>query len=151
MSTLYDHLGEDREDELSPADSLIELFSSIETLDAATVDSVAPKMVLLLGQTAAADEVSKLVRLETGFLPHAIGFSSFVDLRPDFTDDRAEIRQFVTVIQFRITTQNANGEEATHTFQLTSEALHQLGEAVEDTQAKLLLARNVGADLKQET
>jgi hypothetical protein len=81
----------------------------------------------------------KIQRLQTGFLPNALGFASFVDLRPDFGDapDVIQLHGYVPLVQFRVTTDSSVAEEKTIVFQLNEETLADLKKAVERAEGKL--------------
>ncbi len=81
----------------------------------------------------------KIQRLQSGFLPNALGFASFVDLRPDFGDklDSLQLQGYVPLVQFRITTDSTVADEKTFVFQLNEEALADLRKAAERAEAKL--------------
>ena len=79
----------------------------------------------------------KLRWLQTGILDNAVDFSSFVDLRPRFTDDRSSFEEFVPVVIFRVVTDVEYGEDRAHVFQLTLDGLGKLRAAVDDIEKKL--------------
>jgi hypothetical protein len=81
----------------------------------------------------------KIQRLQTGFLPNALGFASFVDLRPDFGDspEIIQLQGYIPLVQFRITTDSSVSNEKTFVFQLNEETLADLKRAVERVEEKL--------------
>ncbi len=92
---------------------------------------------LLLFRPQVHQRPRKIQRLQSGFLPNALGFASFVDLRPDF-GDTAEITQvqgYVPVVQLRITTDSS--EQKTFVFQVSEEMLADLKKTIERAETKL--------------
>jgi hypothetical protein len=79
----------------------------------------------------------KLNWLAKGILETASDFSSFVDLRPRFSDDRKIIEEFLPTIIFRVFVQSDRGEDRSHVFQVNADGLAKLKAAVEDIERKL--------------
>jgi hypothetical protein len=80
----------------------------------------------------------KIQRLQTGFIPNAIGFASFVDLRPDFTEDSPPVlKGFLKVIQVRIKTDAKSPQDQQFVFQLSEDALKELKKCIDRAQAKM--------------
>jgi hypothetical protein len=77
--------------------------------------------------------------LQSGFIPNAIGFSSFVDLRPDFGDGEeiSGINGYLPIIQLRITTDSANPQEKQVVLQVNEEALKELHKALKRAESKI--------------
>jgi hypothetical protein len=115
-----------------------ELVNSFElgTGDKTDVKRLTERLVKLLSYNQNAERRDKIGRLKRGFLPNAVGFSSFVDLRPSVGTDRTKIDEFVPLVQFRITTESEDEEES-WVFQLDERALDKLREAIDDVQKKL--------------
>jgi hypothetical protein len=80
----------------------------------------------------------KVDRLKNGFLPNAVAFSSFVDLRPVFDEERENINGYVITTQLRISTEQADKEDSL-VIQLSPHALSKLADAVNDAKKKLSL------------
>jgi hypothetical protein len=97
----------------------------------------------LLVKNPIVERQRKIKWLQTGILETATAFASFVELRPNYTDDRAEIEEFVPVTIFRIVTESDLTEDHEHIFQLTPEGLQKLREAIDDVENKL---KNLYAD-----
>jgi hypothetical protein len=96
------------------------------------------RLVLLLERNDSFDRAKKLQRLEKGFLPNAIAFRSFVDLRPDFGgDDNLQFGGFVKIVQFRIRTDGNTKKSRDFVFQINEEGLDELQDAVARAKAKL--------------
>jgi hypothetical protein len=80
----------------------------------------------------------KIQRLQSGFIPNATGFASFVDLRPDFGEgDNLTFKGFVPIVQFRISTDAISPDGRRHVFQLGEQAFVELRKAVDRAEAKL--------------
>src|ERR1700691_547294 len=56
------------------------------------------KLARLLAKNPALDRTSKLRRLRSGLLDTAVGFSSFVDIRPRFAGDRSSLEELVPIV-----------------------------------------------------
>jgi len=84
----------------------------------------------------------KLQRLQAGFVPSAIGFSTFVDLRPVFDDGpELDIGGYLPIIQFRITTDSNIPSEKQLVFQLSESALVEFRKALDRMDEKLALLK----------
>ena len=81
----------------------------------------------------------KIQRLQTGFIPNATGFSSFVDLRPDYDDGDVpkEIKGFVPIIQLRIATDSDDLNWRRLVVQMDEEALAELKKTISRLESKL--------------
>jgi hypothetical protein len=86
---------------------------------------------------------TKVDRLKDGFLPNAVAFSSFVDLRPVFDEDRESYKGFVLTTQLRISTEQVDkAQGASFVVQLTPQAIYKLADAVADAKKKLALLQS---------
>jgi len=84
----------------------------------------------------------KLQRLQSGFIPNAVGFSTLVDLRPDFgTSKELELKGYLPIVQFRVTTDSPNPAEKRLVFQVSEEALGELKKALERAESKLAMLK----------
>ncbi|MGJ0506068.1 MAG: hypothetical protein ACR652_02830 [Methylocystis sp.] len=100
-------------------------------------DEIVAVLAPLLEKNDTLDNHRKAQRLKVGVLDNAIGFSSFVDVRPMFSDEKTEILGFVPVIQFRIALdQNADSEKSI-VFQLDEANLKRLKDAVDAIEKKI--------------
>jgi hypothetical protein len=79
----------------------------------------------------------KLNRLQTGFLPNAVGFSTFVDIRPDFDLKPRKVAGLLPLIQMRITTDASAVAQREMIFQVSEDALKLLKDAIDDIEEKL--------------
>ena len=85
----------------------------------------------------------KIRRLQTGFIPNATGFSTFVDLRPDFGEGEAlEIKGYLPVVQFRVNTDSNNPSETRFVFQVTEDSLKELRKTLERAESKIALLKD---------
>jgi hypothetical protein len=90
--------------------------------------------------------LQKVQRLQSGFLPNAVGFSTLVDLRPDFgTGAELQLTGYVPVIQFRIRTDAESPAEQRIIFQVNESSLAELKKAVERAEMKLSMLRQQSA------
>ncbi len=123
---------------------ITELLTSIEVKkdDQAAAAKLTDRLTKLLSYNESAEKRDKVGRLSKGFLPNAIGFSSFLDLRPNITSDRTSISEFVPIVQFRIRTEDGDDDEELFVFQLDERALEKLLEAVKDVQKKFEIIKN---------
>jgi hypothetical protein len=96
------------------------------------------RLTLLLERNEAFEASKKTQRLEKGFLPNAIGFRSFVDLRPDFGgEETVSFKGFLKIVQFRIRTDAETKRAKEFVFQVNEEALDELQQAIDRAKAKL--------------
>jgi len=79
----------------------------------------------------------KLQRLRKGFLKNAVGFKSFVDLRPDFDAQHEAITGLIPLIQIQVVTDSDDPHESNLTFQLSERTLQGLKEMIADVEKKL--------------
>jgi len=105
--------------------------------------AAAERLKLMLRSSDARRRLRKTQRLRSGFLPNAVGFSSFVDLRPDFggDGDALSLNGAVEIIQFRVTTDAEGPPFDRMVFQLTEETLRELKKAVDRANDKLALLK----------
>jgi hypothetical protein len=116
-----------------------ELLSTFDIASAGKTDVnvLTDRLVKLLSYNESAERRDKIGRLKKGFIPNAMGFSSFVDLRPNYDSERTKVSEFVPLVQFRIRTDSDDEREQFLVFQLDEPALDRLGEALKDVQKKL--------------
>jgi hypothetical protein len=60
-----------------------------------------------------------------------------VDLRPDFSKDRSEVRGLVPVVLLRVRTESDLEKDRSHAFQLTIDGVRKLRRVLEDVDRKL--------------
>lgn len=95
------------------------------------------RLVAVLSRHPVLDRRKKVNWLQTGILETAKSFTSFVEVRPSFTEDRTAIEGFVPAIIFRVVTETESREDRTHIFQLTLEGLTRLRSTIEDAEKKI--------------
>jgi hypothetical protein len=126
------------------------LFSSItfepevgqtEAAHKADVARLQTRLLRLSEFNEHAEARRKINRLKNGFLPNAVAFSSFVDLRPVIDADREHIDGYVLTTQLRISTEQADKEDSL-VIQLSPHALNKLADAIDDAKKKLLLLQS---------
>ncbi len=96
----------------------------------------------LFQKSESLDEAEKLNRLRKGFLDGAVTFSSFVDLRPNYTDDRKKIVGYLPIVQLRISTDSDDASKQNTVFHLDSKAIDELAETIEDIKLKMKALAN---------
>jgi hypothetical protein len=105
-------------------------------------DKVTNRLAALLDPKVHASH-RKIQRLQSGFLPNAVGFSTFVDLRPDFgTSEELELTAYVPIVQVRISTDAERPAEHRIIFQMNESSLAELKKALERAEKKISLLRN---------
>ena len=100
-------------------------------------ESVFDRLTKLLQPNPTLEHIRKLRWLRTGILETAVEFASFVDLRPDFSEDRSEVRGLVPVVLVRVRTESDLERDRSHSFQLTIDGVRKLRRTVEDIDRKL--------------
>jgi hypothetical protein len=74
-------------------------------------DGVRDRLAAILQPKETHQRFRKIQRLQSGSIPNATGFVSFVDLRPDFGDgDELSLKGYIPVIQFRINTDSTEAK-----------------------------------------
>jgi hypothetical protein len=100
------------------------------------------RLAAILTRTDKHKRFRKIQRLQSGFIPNAVGFSSFVDLRPDYGDSEVlDLRGFIKVVQFRVNTDADNPDQRRVVFQLNEDTLGELKKAVDRASKKLALLK----------
>lgn len=101
--------------------------------------TIATDRLALLFKQDVHQQLRKIQRLQSGFLPNALGFATFIDVRPDFGDNlnSPQLRAYVPIIQFRITTDSQSPEQKSIVFQMSESALSDLRKAITHAETKL--------------
>lgn len=120
---------------------VLSTFSGLDD-DSEKAEIVRDRLASLVSPNPVADDLRKLERLKTDLIRNGVGFSSFVDLRPDFAEDKSKIKRLVPIIIFRVSTDSNDDGERSFVFQLTEEALGKLKGTVEDAEKKLRAVRS---------
>jgi hypothetical protein len=98
------------------------------------------RLALILKNKDVHQRFRKIQRLQAGFIPNAIGFSTFVDLRPDFGDgEELNLKGYLPIVQFRVTTDSNSPETRRLVFQMSEDALAE--KTVERAEKKLALLK----------
>ncbi len=143
LSFLYEGPGQRPSDDQEYFESLREFLKSSELWSNLGKDPEAAfdRLIRLLQRNSSVDTSRKIQWLKTGILPNAISFASFVDLRPNFSEDRESIDSVVPVVVFSIET-DEDGEESSHVFQLSEAGIKKFEDALQDVSKKLSALRN---------
>jgi hypothetical protein len=75
--------------------------------------------------------------LSTAFLPNVIELATIVDLRPRYSTDRSQIREFIPSVMLEIATSGPDGTQPRHLFQVTPKGLADLHAAIHLAEKKL--------------
>jgi hypothetical protein len=100
-------------------------------------DASFDRLMKLLQPNPFLEQSRKLRWLRTGILDTAVEFASFVDLRPDFSKDRSEVRGLVPVVLLRVRTESDLERDRSHAFQLTIDGVRKLRKVLDDIDRKL--------------
>jgi len=105
------------------------------------------RLCSVLARRQWADSFRKAQRLRLGFLRSAVSFSSLVDLRPDFSDDKKSVVRLIPVAQVKISTDDDSQDFKDIVIQLDERSLARLKEAVNEMEQKFstLQAGPIGA------
>lgn len=100
------------------------------------------RLIELTAPNSQVDLAQKVRRLRTGFLDNATAFSTFVDVRPDYTSEYEAISRLVPIIQLMVSTDAEDPTKRHVVFQLDEKALAGLKSIVSDTEKKLQTLKN---------
>lgn len=106
-------------------------------IDSDRLDKIRSRIRTLLIDNTNISRYKKLVRLRDGFIRSAISFSSFVDLRPNFDEEKTVISSVIPIVQFRVRTNSSVDAEENIVFQMDRKAVRRLKEAVDYVSRKL--------------
>jgi hypothetical protein len=105
-------------------------------------DKVRSRLALLLQPTERHKRFEKVQKLQSGFIPNALSFATFIDLRPDFGDgEELSLHGYLPVIQFRINTDSPGPEGKRLICQMSEDALIELKKVIERAESKLAMLR----------
>tara|TARA_R100001086_G_C11839175_1_gene258665 strand:- start:832 stop:1512 length:681 start_codon:yes stop_codon:yes gene_type:complete len=128
--------------------TLVEIIDSqADLFDGADVASrLAKRLDILLEYSPEFSRYVKAARISRGFLANATGFSTFVDLRANFSDtdaisDPGELDGFSIVIQCRLRTVDAEGKDQSVTFQVNEEVIDEMIEALMRATSKVAVIK----------
>jgi hypothetical protein len=114
--------------------SLLDTYSEFANPDQR--DAVLQRMCSVLERRESAATFRKTQRLRVGFLRNALNFSSLVDLRPDFSDDKKSVQRLVPVAQLRISTDDHSEDFKDIVIQLDERSLARLKETLGEMEQK---------------
>lgn len=138
LNFLYGRLAPYRDK--SPLEAIVvQLVDDFEVQCASELrQTLEQRLTKLLRKNESYDTAKKLQRLEKGFLPNAVGFRTFVDLRPDFGgEENVQFGGFLKVIQFRIRTDANEKKTKEFVFQINEDGLDDLQQAIDRARAKI--------------
>jgi len=141
---LYDNIVADGDSDAVRLQTINRLVAAVEFKEPETESQkaiVSDRLARLTADNKFAKIRRKIERLKKGFLPNAVAFSTFVDVRPMISEDRASIDSFIPMVQLRISTTQGDDESST-VVQLDEKALSKLLEAIEDASKKLRLVKS---------
>ncbi|MGN6311716.1 MAG: hypothetical protein ACTHNN_19420 [Xanthobacteraceae bacterium] len=119
---------------------LVEDLSRDADWDEGIKETMLSRLAILLSKKETHQRFKKIQRLQNGFIPNAVGFSSFVDLRPDFNEGSPEdIQGLLSIIQFRVSTDSDNPILKRLVFQMDEESLAELKKTVDRAYEKLVV------------
>lgn len=115
----------------------LELTGLITETDKESEETGYQRLDRLVAKNRVVERKRKVNWLKTGILDTAIDFSSRIDLRPRFSEDRGKIEDLIPGIVLRIVSDGNRGDEKTQVFQLTKEGLSKLRRSLEEVEKKL--------------
>jgi hypothetical protein len=140
LSFVYNTTSKLRDSGKSVEDIVAQLVAELDLnkMTPVQVDLMRERLEALLKPNPGYARFRKIRGLQDGFLPNAISFRSMVDLRPDFGDgDAPSYQGLLKIVQFRVRTDSNNPELKEFVFQLSEEALEELGKSVTRAREKL--------------
>lgn len=144
LNSIYLHMNPraNHQSERRREGSILELIGGLEYLPslpnaAEFLPKIAKRLQAITTRSPHVEKLRKINRLRQGFHPNALSFSSMVDLRPDYSDDRSRIESLVPVIQLRITTDAETQDRRQLVFQISVERLGDLESMLADVRAKV--------------
>lgn len=105
--------------------------------DPTLLEKIKSRIGTLLADNTNISRYKKLVRLREGFIRSAVSFASFVDLRPNFNEEKTGILSVIPIVQFRVRTNSDVDLDQNIVFQMDRKAVRRLKEAVDYVTRKL--------------
>lgn len=141
MSFLYDRIEDtvESDDKRPAAIRSIVKDLGLDNDKADENDILQTRLLRLLGHNAKHDRFLKIQRLQNGFLPRLMNVNTFVDIRPDISRDRSEIRHFLPIIQMNLSLDRPLASSETATIQLTPKDVEMLRDCLDDIDKKISL------------
>lgn len=139
LEFLYDHLREWEKREPDGDKSLRQFLEVTGVNSKLGPDQNAgyQKLARLLAKNPALERLRKLQKLRNGLLDTAIGFSSFLDIRPRFAEDRSSLEELVPMIILSVVTRSDDGSDRSPVFQFDLAGLAKLRATLDDIDKKL--------------
>ena len=140
LSFLYAHVARTVDSGVAFSDAIRALTDELDeqTSWEEKKDEVRDRLTAILQNKENHQRFRKIQRLQSGFIPNAVGFATFVDLRPDFGEgEELGLKGYLPVIQFRVTTDSSSPEGKRLVFQLNEDALVELKKVIDRAEAKL--------------
>jgi hypothetical protein len=140
LAFLYSQIEDVPEGEQTEAPIIAQLVDDLDPKDEwASIKSLMKvRLTDLLGRKKNHERFKKVQRLQNGFIPNATGFSTFLDLRPDFNEGKPEkIQGVLPVIQLRISTDADNPTMRRLVVQLDEDGLAELKKAIDRLTQKI--------------
>ena len=143
LGYLYAQVQGKGSDQEAFSDIISELLLTVYQEDRKAIprEPAVTRLTQLLSRNTNADELRKLRRLKSGFLPNATAFSTLVDLRPNFDEERERLLAFIPILQFRVATDAEDPDEALMVFQMDIRGLAKLKTCIEEAEKKLASVR----------
>ena len=143
LEFLYDYLREWEKREGDAQKSLHEFLEATGANAKLGADQNAgyQKLARLLARNDALERLRKLRKLRTGLLDTAVAFSSFVDIRPRFAEDRSSLEELVPMIILSVVTRSESESDRSPVFQLDLGGLAKLRATLDDIDKKLRVLR----------
>jgi hypothetical protein len=139
LEFLYDYLREWEKREPDAQKSFREFLEVTGATTKLGPDQTAgyQKLARLVAKNDALERVRKLRRLRSGLLETVVAFSSFVDIRPRFAEDRSSLEELVPIVILSLSTKSHDGSDHSPVFQLDLAGLAKLRATLDDIDKKL--------------
>lgn len=139
LEFLYDHVHHSAADEAEPAEALRGFVqkSGLWSYLGEDPKTTLAKLERLLEKNPYVERARKRQKLQEGILDNAIEFTSFLDLRANFSKNRDSIQEVMAILLFEVVSEKSDGTSQSHVFQLTEERLYMLKRVVEDAVKKI--------------
>lgn len=144
LAVLYSHVHELVESGTPYPDAVAATVHDLDDLSEEEKNALQPRLTGLLAARPTHELSQKISRLRAGFIPNAVGFSTLVDLRPNFEGegDNMRVTGYLLTTQFRVMTDAASALQRRLVFQVTEEGLTEMRNAIDRAECKLRALRN---------
>ncbi|MCJ2068311.1 hypothetical protein MKK75_05725 [Methylobacterium sp. J-030] len=146
LNYFYQQLHKETNNEVNVEETLEGFVDSVidqDELEAEDIPSQDQRKIIvnrlsnLLQKRDSVDVFNKHERLRWGFLPAATTFSTFIDLRPNLSEDMTAIDELIPVIQCLIRTDAVDPAQKNFVFQMDPRSLKKLKDEIERAERKL--------------